>query len=148
MKKYSIPFGDVIKQYCERKGLGTKIHLLEPKPVKVEKPVRDTDTKQQSLALLRKGHSLERISELRKMAPSTIAGHLAYYIKKGTLDINDLLDLSRTAVIREAILSIPGNALTPVRLVLGDSYSYEEIALVKAAIEHSRNKVEAIVSHY
>jgi ATP-dependent DNA helicase RecQ len=148
VKKYSVPFGDVIKQYCHQSGLETKIHLLEPKVIKVEKPERDTETKQQSLSLLRKGHSLERIGQLRQMATSTIAGHLAYYIKNGKLDVHELVDSSRTEVIREAIRSTPGNALTPVRTLLGDSYSFEEITLVKAAIEHARNKVGEVLSHY
>ncbi|MEJ7645005.1 MAG: helix-turn-helix domain-containing protein [Chryseolinea sp.] len=140
VKKYAEPFGEVINQYCKERGINTKIQLLAPKVIKKERPIRDTDTKQHSLALLRKGHSIEQIGGLRKMTTSTIAGHLAFYVQNGQLNINELLNSSRIKVIREAILSAPGNALTPAKQLLGDNYSFHEIALVKAAIEYSRNE--------
>ena len=73
------------------------------------------------------------IAKIRGLAPSTIANHIE---KLSEEDIN--LDVSylrpaedRMEKITEAFKKSGGFALTPVREILGEEYSFEELRLAR-----------------
>jgi ATP-dependent DNA helicase RecQ len=132
LERYGKDFEDAVVMYCREHQLTSRIHLKLPKARRKEKLERDSDTKQQSLDLFRLGHSLETISGMRGLSPTTIETHLAFYIQQGDLNIDQFVTKERVTAILQAIDSVGGKALTPIRASLGDAYSFGEIKFVMA----------------
>jgi ATP-dependent DNA helicase RecQ len=138
IEKYGKRFWDVVADYCREHHLKSRIHLKAPKRVRRERPERETDTKQKSLELFKMGTNIERIAELRNLSSSTIEGHLAFYVQQGTLSIEEVMDTSKLATIQKAIAQTEGKALTPIKELLGDGYSYGEIRIAMAYSEYEK----------
>ncbi len=135
IERYAKLFLHVVADYCEANNLQSRIHLKNSKPERKEKPERETETKQQSFEMFKLGNSIEKIAEQRALSPVTIEGHLAFYIQKGTLDIEKIMDASKIPAIQKAIEQIGGKALSPIKAKLGDAYSFGEIRMVMAYME-------------
>ena len=43
------------------------------------------------------------VAAQRKLSPSTVEGHLAFYIEQGKIDVDDLMDAGKVPVIQQAI---------------------------------------------
>ncbi|MBX2968124.1 MAG: DNA helicase RecQ [Cyclobacteriaceae bacterium] len=133
IEKYGKLFWQLVADYCTEQKLKSRIHLKEPKRQRRQRPERETDTKQQSFELFKLGHSVERIAELRNLSPSTIEGHLAFYVEHGKLKIQQIIpDPERIKTIQQAIQKVGGTILTPIKNNLGDDFSFGEIRLVMA----------------
>ena len=65
----------------------------------------------------------------------TIEGHLAFYVEKGKLKIDQLMNVSKIPAIQQAIEQSGGKMLTPIKELLGENYSYGEIRMVVAHLE-------------
>jgi ATP-dependent DNA helicase RecQ len=138
IEKYGKQFWDVVAAYCREHNLKSQIHLKTPKRIRKERPEKETDTKQQSFELFKSGHSIAVIAERRNLSVSTIEAHLSFYIQRGMLAIEDVLDSSKIQPIQKALEKTGGVALTPVKEILGDNYSYGEIRMVMAHVERSK----------
>jgi ATP-dependent DNA helicase RecQ len=132
IEKYGPPFLLAIAYYCDENKLASRMHLKTPKRQRKEKPERESDTKQQSLTLFNEGNSIEKIAVMRGLSPSTIEGHLAFYVQRGQLPIDQLIDTNKLQVIQSTIDSIGGMALSPIKEALGEEYSFGEIKMVLA----------------
>lgn len=138
VERYAQTFGQVVADYCRTQGINSRMHLKKPKPPRQEKTEIETETKQRSLALFRKGISIQEIAESRNLAVSTIEGHLAFYIQQGQLSIDEAMDTGKIPAIQEAIEKTGGTLLNPVKTLLGENFSYGEIRMVMAHLERSR----------
>ncbi len=97
------------------------------KPTKLPKG----ETKRISFALFKEGKTIEDIATERGMVKSTIAGHLAEFVKTGELDITSLLPAERIAVILNTISIADGEvSLNAIREKLNNEYDFGEIRLV------------------
>ena len=132
LEKYGAEFLAEITAYCGQHGLGSRIDLKAEKKARPASPERDTETKRTTLKLFREGKSVEQIAALRNIGTGTVGEHLAFYVQQGKVDLGELIDPGRVRVIRDAIGRVGGKALTPVKQVLGDGYSYSEIRYVMA----------------
>ncbi|MBP9926713.1 MAG: DNA helicase RecQ [Cyclobacteriaceae bacterium] len=140
IEKYGKYFWDVVADYCREHQLTSRIHHKTPKRIRKERPERETDTKQQSFDMFVDGHSIERIAQLRGMSQITIEGHLAFYVQQGKLKIDQLMDTSKIPVIKQAMEQSNGKLLAPIKVILGDNYSYGEIRMVIAHLEFQAPK--------
>lgn len=138
IEKYGKQFWDVVAAYCREHNLKSRIHLKTPKRIRSERTERETETKQQSFELFKSGHPISKIAERRNLSHSTVEGHLAFYIERGELDIEKVIQSSRIVSIQQAIEKTDGIALAPVKGLLGDSYSYGEIRMVMSHLEAQR----------
>ena len=86
-----------------------------------------------TLALFREGIGIEEIAGQRGLTLSTIEGHLASFILTGEVDIKELVAEHKIGPILDAIRTVGGTALGPIRGKLGDGYSFGEI---KAVMQH------------
>jgi ATP-dependent DNA helicase RecQ len=150
LEAYAIPFTQAIRDYCESHGL--EVGLEPPQPEKelkekepkkekepVVKPPPAPPTRQQTLDLYRAGRSVEEIAQERNLKTSTIVNHLAELIDAGEdIDVEPLIQPGHHEVIAAALQQVEGVALKPVKELLGDEYSYEEIRLVKALLRRSQ----------
>ena len=145
LEKYGAQFIDAIRSWCRIHHLTSRIELKAIKKQRNGKIEKDNETKQQSLALFRHGHCIEQIAALRKLNPSTVEGHLAFYVAQGKIDLGEVMDAGRVPAIREAIEQFGDKTLTPIKNFLGDDYSYSEIRYVIAHMDCT--KVEEPLRH-
>jgi len=102
----------------KQKSKGAK----EPKP----------DTKQESLKLYRLGKTAEEIAKERKMAVSTIEGHLSAFVAKGELSALDFVSAEKIESILEVSKKLETGQLGPIKKELGDTFTYNEIRMAIA----------------
>jgi hypothetical protein len=135
-EQYGRAFLDIILEYCQEHGLESQIHT---KTEKRDRLVRKKDAPQKgdshraSFDLFRKGHSLKEIAEQRKLAQSTIEGHLTRFVASGDIDIATLISPDKMSRIEAAISQADGYTLAPLKQTLGDDVSFTEIRWVLAA---------------
>lgn len=129
LERYGSEFLKAITAWCGAHHATSRINM---KSEKNSRPARETNTMQQSLTLFRHGSSVEQIAALRKLSPGTIEGHLAFYVEKGKIDADELVDPAKLALIRNAIEQLGGKMLTPIKNLLGEECSYGEIKYVMA----------------
>jgi len=95
------------------------------------------DTKLVSYRLYRDGLSIQEIAGRRSLKPTTIEGHLAYYVGTGEFDVAELVSDEKRARI-EAVLAETGRELGRAKQMLGDDCSYGEIKMVQAYLARER----------
>ena len=101
-----------------------------PKPGKL-KPL--SSTIQETLRLFQRGFSVEHIADQRRLAASTIYGHLEQAIQAGeSIDINRLLTPDQQAQIATAFAKTGLGNLTGAKELLGDLYDYNQLRLFRA----------------
>jgi len=139
LEAFYAPFTRAIRDYCEEHNL--EIGLVPLKPEKERKqsvasaaPISaGPSTRMVTLDLYKAGRSIEEIATERNLKPSTISSHLAALIEMGEdIDVMKLLVPGHYDTIVDAILKTEGNSLTPIKELLGEEYSYDEIRLVLA----------------
>jgi ATP-dependent DNA helicase RecQ len=91
-------------------------------------------TLRETLSLYRDGvRDIAEMARARAMARSTIAGHLADLLLSGAIEhLEGLVAVDKVALIREVTGDRPFKELGPVKEVLGDRVTYEELHLVRA----------------
>ena len=81
--------------------------------------------------LWEKGGTLEEIARKRGLTPSTITEQLVQLIDEGrSIDLNRILSKERIGLIEEAIVRAGSERLTPIKALLPQDVSYDEIRLV------------------
>ena len=79
------------------------------------------------------GKTIPEIASARKMANSTIEGHLAYYAAKGEIDVTSIVSEKRIEEIISVAKSLDTFLINPIKQSLGADYSYGEIKLALAS---------------
>ena len=81
--------------------------------------------------LWEKGGTPEEIAQKRGLTPSTISEHLIQLIEEGrSIDLNRILSKERIALIEEAIVRAGTERLAPIKALLPQDVSYDEIRLI------------------
>jgi len=81
--------------------------------------------------LWEKGLSLEEMARKRGLTPSTISEHLVQLIGEGrSIDLKRILPKERINLIEEAIVKAGTERLAPIRALLPQEVTYDEIRLV------------------
>lgn len=125
-----------VAQYGDR-FISTIISYLQtqspaPKSPKTNVSGRPTATQIHTLQLYQNGLTIAEIAAIRNIKTSTVASHLADLIELNQpIDINQFVPPERQAVICQAFQVVGDRSLTHVRDYLGESYSYDEIRLVR-----------------
>ncbi|MGZ3714367.1 MAG: helix-turn-helix domain-containing protein, partial [Ktedonobacterales bacterium] len=90
-------------------------------------------TVESTLALFRDGLDVAAIAQARNLSPTTITGHLCTLLEAGEdITIDRLVPPDRYSIIAAALAQADTTALKPIKEVLGDAYTYDEIRLVQA----------------
>ncbi|MBS3920268.1 MAG: RecQ family ATP-dependent DNA helicase [Deltaproteobacteria bacterium] len=81
--------------------------------------------------LWEKGGTLKEIAQKRGLTPSTISEHLVQLIGESrSIDLNRILSKERIGLIEEAIVHAGSERLAPIRALLPQEVTYDEIRLV------------------
>jgi ATP-dependent DNA helicase RecQ len=140
LEMYYTHFTDEIYAYCSTHQIDlSKKASYEPVPkarrLSIEIPL---SSRRQTLALYRRGLSIEEIAQERGCGLSKVMDHLSQVIEEGEeVDISSIVETERQMTIFNALKEVGGNMLRPVKDVLGDEYSFEEIRLVRAVMRRS-----------
>ena len=131
LKQYGEVFVNGIVQYVQEKGI--TVTMPKKELVLLKKERAGSNTVQKTKEMVEKKYSLEKIMKERNLARSTIVQHLEQLVQTGeSLDIEHLKpEFKRFQKIKHAFLQTHSNALTPVRALLGEEYSYDELRLVR-----------------
>lgn len=138
IEKYGQPFLEMIQDFCNEKGLDTRIELKQPKRERKSRAPREreTDTKKISFDLFQEGDTIETIAEKRMLSPNTIETHLAYYVSNGQLQVDVLVPKDKQELIYQSIQKYGKNNLRQLKESLPEEISYGEIKLSIAAWDH------------
>jgi len=137
IKQYGSTFLKVIRDYCEQKGLVSKIHQKKPKrkSSSPKNPLVRSDTQEISFKLFKTGKTINAIATERTLNTSTIMGHLCAYIPQGKINVEELVDPNKILPIKNSIAKISDERLKPIKEDLGEGYNYDEIRAVMAHID-------------
>ncbi len=144
LAKYGAAFLNLLQRYCIQHHLSSRIGLKQAPAGRAkagkEKP---NDTKRITLDMFRQGNSITEIAGIRNLSTGTIEGHLAFGVYTGDLDIYDLVPAERYTCIEEAIRKTGGAAASPVKELLGESYSYGEIRAVMNYLQRQQQSAKS-----
>lgn len=102
------------------------------KPAKEKKE----DTKVTTFKLYKQGHSIKEIAKERDLNQQTIVRHLAHYVAKGMIAVEELVPSSKAESIREAVSGMgPVKSLSAIKDACPDDVTYQDIILVIAGLE-------------
>ena len=135
MEKYGDEFLDVIRRYAQENDLPDRTtELRQHSESRSARAV--SSTYEQTKNLLEQGLSIDEVAQERDISPSTIFAHIEMLVQTGeNLDLRaNLPSPDRAMRIQDAFHRVGDNRLAPVKELLGDDYSYEEIRLVRAFI--------------
>ncbi len=125
------------KAVYEASGFVPK-ELKTPKKSKTpkEKKEKKEDTKVTSFKLYKQGLSVEKIAKERDLNRRTIIGHLAHYVAKGMIAVEELVPQSRIESVTEVISEIGTlKGLSAIKEACPSDVTYEDITLVIASLE-------------
>ena len=136
LKQYGKIFTGVIQAYAEE-------HNLRERDVPVKRPARAPrsnrlgPTYRETKELVRQKMSIEDMATKRGLAAGTIAAHIEKLVSCGEeIDIDYLRPpAEQFATIKAAFQKTGGTALSPVRAMLGESFSYAELTIARLFIK-------------
>jgi len=104
----------------------------EKKPVKEKKE----DTKVTTFKLYKQGHSIKEIAKERDLNQQTIVRHLAHYVAKGMLSVDEFVSQSKIDAVREAMASLGGpKGLAAIKGACPEDVTYQDLVLVITGME-------------
>jgi tRNA uridine 5-carbamoylmethylation protein Kti12 len=125
IKQYGQQIIEIITNYCEN-------HEVERQAMEIPLIVKKikTDTKKVSLDLFKSGKTISEIAIERGFSPTTIEGHLAFYINSGEISVFEIVSKLKVAKIMAYIIQHPGIGTAETKNALGDDVSYGELRAV------------------
>ena len=96
---------------------------------------RKVSTYETTRQLLEQGLSIKQVAQKRDLTEGTVVKHLERLVESNLdIDIRSLLAPDRFEEIRRAFEETDGTLFSPVKELLGDEYSYDEIRVVWIAL--------------
>jgi ATP-dependent DNA helicase RecQ len=126
LNQYGDKFLAAIRAYRQEQGLPIKEDSSTPS---ISAP---SETERYTLQLYQQGLTIAEIAQKRNIRSTTVVRHLCDLIEKNQkVDINQLVPLERQQKIWQVLDTLGDIALTPIKEYLGESYSFDEIRLVR-----------------
>ena len=117
-----------------------------PKELKTPKTARKSatkpqkekkeDTKVTSFKLYKQGKTVKEIAKERDLNQQTIVRHLAHYVAKGMISVDDLVPSGRADAIRDIVSELGSiKSLSAIKDACPSDVTYQDIVLVIAGME-------------
>jgi PIF1-like helicase/Helix-turn-helix domain/Helicase len=134
LKLQSLRYGEQLIWLEENPYAGLDPAREKPKPVATTaaKTLKGS-SKEESLALFQHGNGIAEIAALRNLATSTVASHLAEFIKTGEVAVTQLVAREKIEPILKLLDAEADRSLSAIREKLGNDYEFSEI---RAVINH------------
>ena len=115
--------------------LKTTSRSKKSKASQTEKPKKE-DTRLTTFKLYKQGLSIKQISKERDLHQRTIYNHLAHFVARNMIPVEDFVSSSKCEKIREVVAEIGTlNGLSAIKKACPDEVTYEDITLVLASLE-------------
>lgn len=143
LNQYGETFTRIIRKFCKANGLeqesaGTPIDFTYAPTSKGD----ITGTQLTTYQFYKNGLSLPDISLERNIRLNTVNDHIAKLIEAGyEIDLDKMVVKDRQSIVMAAIDKVGSHSLRDIREVVGETYDYQEIKLVRAMWE-SRKCIE------
>ncbi|MCW5313889.1 DNA helicase RecQ [Nostoc sp. KVJ3] len=137
LAQYGEKFITEICAYRQEKGLQNK----SAKNNYISSPNSSSYTELQTLQLHQQGLNIAQIAQKRNLSPATVSNHLEKLIEKNQpVDLNQLIPLEHQQKIWQVLEVLGDISLTPIKEQLGESYSFDEIRLVRSKWRRENRK--------
>jgi ATP-dependent DNA helicase RecQ len=140
LKQFGPIFIKSIRAYCDRHGL-TAAPADNFRKIGRARGAPSASTYEETLRLVRQKMSLQEMTNIRGLAAGTILAHLEKIVGEDpTLDLEHLRPAPAVFQPVQAAFERAGglSALSPVKTILGDGYSYDNIRLVRVFLSRGR----------
>jgi uncharacterized protein YpbB len=97
-------------------------------------------TQEESYQMYKSGRTIDQIAAERKLAITTIEGHLAKYVRNGKLNAEDFAERQKLDQIKKVIAEIGERQTSLIKQKLGDEFTYTDIRFALA--EYERENTE------
>lgn len=132
--QYASEMLEIIKTYCEDNNIAQTIE--DELPEKETKPKKEKGSSQRlTLEMFKLGKSAEEIAQERAMALSTIEGHLARFVTSGDIQITEIIQHDKLALISDCFLHKNPQSMSEAKSILGDSVSWNELRMVDSFLK-------------
>ncbi len=136
LAQYGEKFITEIRAYRQEKGLQNK----SATSVSSAKS-SSSYTELQTLQLHQQGLNIAQIAQKRNLSPATVSNHLEKLIEKNQpVDLNQLIPLEHQQKIWQVLEVLGDISLTPIKEQLGESYTFDEIRLVRSKWRRENRK--------
>ncbi len=136
LAQYGEKFLTEIRAYRQEKGLQNK----SATSVSSAKS-SSSYTELQTLQLHQQGLNIAQIAQKRNLSPATVSTHLEKLIGKNQpVDLNQLVPLEHQQKIWQVLEVLGDISLTPIKEQLGESYTFDEIRLVRSKWRRENRK--------
>ncbi|MCC5615189.1 DNA helicase RecQ [Nostoc sp. CHAB 5836] len=137
LAQYGEKFITEIRAYRQEKGLQNK----SVNNNYVSSPSSSSYTELQTLQLHQQGLNIAQIAQKRNLSPATVSSHLEKLIEKNqSVDLNQLVPIEHQQKIWQVLEVLGDISLTPIKEQLGESYSFDEIRLVRCKWRRENRK--------
>ena len=135
LEQYSGPFLELITGYANANGREERAVPTQQREITVSGPRRGS-TLNETKSLVAQKMPINQIAQHRGLGERTIIDHVSKLVMSGEdLDLEHLMPQpDRMATIRAAFEHTTDIRLTPVRELLGEDYSYDELALARIGL--------------
>ncbi len=130
--RYGQDISEMITRYCSE----NKVPTNQQQEAKTS--ARTSGTKSISFDMFRSGQSIEQIAAERKLTPGTIEGHLTHFIALGQLDVSEIVAPNKVEAISAFFTVNPSFTFTEAKSHFGGKYTYGELKLVHAHLQHKQ----------
>lgn len=124
-------YGDLM--FCKDPAIYKQYTIVADQPITGKPPGKHIPVKgnsqAESLVLFKKGKTITEIAAVRQLTESTVGGHLSMFVKTGELNVLELLTQETINIILPVVKEIGGNAVSPIKEILGDDFSYADIRI-------------------
>lgn len=127
IEQFGVDIIQLIQNYCIENEIDKGEIPLREAPEKKKEP--KPDTKRVSLEMFQSGKTIVEIANERKLAETTIEGHLSHFVKEGELDILEFLTKEKLDKIVEYFKNTENRNLTPAVEVLGKDFTYGDLRM-------------------
>jgi hypothetical protein len=132
MQQFGKELLEMVIAYRQEKGMELPINAIK------EAEKAGLDSKTTSYELFISGKSVAEIAYERRMAVSTIEGHLAHFVGTGQLELDRLVEPHEGKAILEYLEQHQNHSLNEIFSALGSKYGYSQIRFVVRYFEFKR----------
>lgn len=129
LAQYGTEIIEMVNEYIYEKGI--ELAELEPEP-EPAKPKLKVKSHAMSYELYRQGLSIPEIAEKMAFVVGTIYGHLAKYIEKGEIALEELMETEKIAKIQDFISLNPNLSMKEIIDRMDGQISYHDLRLMQA----------------
>lgn len=142
LSEYGADVLNLVRKYCEENDLELN-YTKEKKKPKIKSIFKKSEnlsvTVNETIALIKSGNSIKEVCAKRKLAESTIEGHLALAVQNNLIQIETVMDISEIENIRKYFPD-SSTDLKAAREKCGNKYSFGKLKLVQAWIISNKTR--------